>query len=463
MRTNFFRLLIIITIVSLFSSCFRDEKEIVYSSDPSFISLKFAKNDSIPGLENAVFTYELNAGFGDSIIVNLDSLPFQTRIDSVFPTFSFRSSAWSRLILRDSLGTGLDSIVLTGKDTIDFNRVLRIENFAQDGEHHKTYAIKVNVHQVQPELYVWTNKVNAVVAQGASVQKVLFFKDKFFFYAGSETNNYLYTSVKALQWTSETLHGLPLNCNFRDIIAFNDQLFLVHEDGKVYSSADGYTWTANMPVNGAYTINKLFFVLDNNLWSVFKNQSTQQYYFSTSADGAVWQINDKIPADFPISDFGAFSFTTKNNVAKAIVVGGYDAEGNLLSSVWSVQKSVVDKQYKWIDLGKGSSGALPPLAGPAIVSYDNKLLLFGGMAQDKSIVERPYKESIDEGLTWKHTDTIFNVIEDLFIPLTYEPRSYQSVVHDATDHYIYLFGGKTNDRVFSDVWVGKLNRLSFAR
>lgn len=462
MRTNFFSFLIFITIVSLFTSCFKDDKEVTLSSDPSFYSLKFAKNDSIPGLERAIFTYEYDAALGDSVIVNLDSLPFQLRIDSVYPTFTFRSSAGQYLIMKDALGTGKDTVFLTGKDTIDFNRVLSIRNFATDGTPSKDYNIKVNVHQVAPEMYVWRRTVPEVYAHDASVQKVVFFKNKFFFYAGSAENNYLYTSDKALLWKSEVINGLPLNCNFTNITAFNDKLYVPHGDGKIYSSADGYTWTGLNPGNVGYIINNLLFVLDNNLWSVFKHQATQQYYFSTSTDGAVWQMKEKLPADFPIADFGAYSFTSRNNKPKAIIVGGYDADGDLLSSVWSVQKNTFD-EYKWIDLGKDSKGPLTPLSGVAIVQYDDKLLLFGGMTISKGIIDRPYKESIDEGLTWKHTDTIYNVINDLSIPLSYQPRSYQSVVHDATEHNIYLFGGKTRNMVFSDVWVGKLNRLSFLR
>lgn len=462
MSTSIFKFLIIIATVSLFSSCFRDQEEVEFSNDPTFYSLNFAKNDSIPGLEKAVFTLE------DSIIVNLDSLPFQTRIDSVFPTFSFKSSAISYLIMRDSMGSGLDTVFLTGKDTINFNRVIRVVNLAADRieDHKSTYKIKVNVHQVAPELYVWRRKVseiNPFIGNIAnSIQKVVFFKNKFFLYQNAGAANSLFTSDNALQWVSQNLNGLPVNSNLSDINEYSDKLYMVHADGKIYSSADGYNWTGTDPGKAGYTINNLLFVLDNNLWSVFKQQLTQQYYFSTSTDGVAWQINEKVQSDFPITDFGAYAFASKNNRPKAIVVGGYDDQGNLLNSVWTIQKNIND-EYKWLNLAKDSRGALKPLAGTAIIGYDNKLLLFGGMAADKSIIGNAYMESIDEGLTWRKTDTINNVIEDLTVPLTYQPRSYQSVVHDTTSHYIYLFGGKTNERVFSDVWVGKLNRLSFAR
>jgi len=462
MRTNFFKFLIIITIVSVFSSCLWDDEEVEYSSDPTFVSLVFAENDSIPGLEDAAFTYEYDADLGDSVIVNLDSLPYQTRIDSVYPTFTFKSSAGQLLIMKDSLGTGMDTIALTGTDTIDFNMVLKIQNYAEDGKTNKTYQVKVNVHQVEPELYVWNRKVGQIYTHDGSVQKVVFFKDKFFFYVSSGVNNYLYTSSNAVNWGSQALSGLPPNCNFRDITAYNNKLYFVHEDGNIYVSEDGRTWAAQNSGVAGYTINNLLFELDNNLWSVFKNQLTQNYYFGTSADGVAWVIDEMIPDDFPVVGFAALSFKSRTNKTKAIVLGGYSTDGELLSSVWSVQKNVFS-EYKWVDFSAANS-TLGSLAGASVISYDDKLLLFGGFKDtDDNLADTTYWESIDEGLSWRRADTTYNVIEDLSIPLSYQERSYQSVIHDANGHYIYLIGGRTKDRVFSDVWVGKLNRLSFLR
>lgn len=464
MRTNFFKFLIIIAIVSIFSSCLWDDKEVDLSSDPSFVSLTFAKNDSIPGLEDAVFTYVYDAALGDSVIVNLDSLPYQTRIDSVYPTFSFKSSAGAFLIQTDaSSETGLDTVYITGKDTIDFNKVLRVVNYAANGKDSCSYRIKVNVHQVEPELYVWSRKVGEIYNHEGSVQKAIFFKNKFFFYITSGVNNYLYTSANAENWSGETLSGLPNNdCNFRDIAIFKDKLYLVHQNGNVYTSADGYNWLAVNPGVAGHTIINLLFDLDSQLWSVFKNQQTEKCYFGTSADGAAWAIGAMIPNDFPVMDFAALSFKSRTNKTKAIVLSGRDPKGALLTSVWSVQKNVYN-EYKWVNFAVDNQ-SLDTMAGASIIHYDDKLLLFGGFKDgDDNLADTIYWESIDEGLSWRVADTVNNVIEDLKIPLSYQPRSFQSVIHDEQTNKIYLFGGRTKDRVFSDVWVGKLNRLSFLR
>lgn len=465
MRTNFFKFLFIIAVATVFSSCLWDNNEEVdLSADPSFVSLIFKENDSIPGLEDAVFTYEYDADLGDSVIVNLDSLPYQTRIDSVFPSFTFKSSAGAYLIQSDaSSATGLDTVYITGTDTIDFNKVLRVVNYAANGKDSTSYLIKVNVHQVEPELYVWSRKVNQIYNHAGSVQKAIFFKNKFFFYVSSGSNNYLYTSTNAENWSGEALSGLPNNdCNFRNIAIFKDKLYFVHQNGNVYTSTDGYNWTTLNPGVTGYTIINLLFDLDSQLWSVFKNQQTQKCYFGTSADGATWTVGATIPNDFPVVDFAALSFKSRTNKSKAIVVSGKDPAAKLLTSVWSVQKNIYD-EYKWVNFAVDNH-SLDTMAGASIIHYDDKLLLFGGFKDGQNnVADKTYWESIDEGLSWRVADTVNNVIEDMTIPLSYLQRSFQSVILDEQTNTIYLFGGRSKDMVFSDVWVGKLNRLSFLR
>jgi len=68
MKRNICKLLIFSVIVYLVSACLGEEKEIEYSDNPNFVSLKFGKNDSIPGLVGAVFTLEYDADLKDSIM-----------------------------------------------------------------------------------------------------------------------------------------------------------------------------------------------------------------------------------------------------------------------------------------------------------------------------------------------------------------------------------------------------------
>ena len=167
MKFNSFRLLFLLSIIVLLSSCLGTTDTTTLSTDPCFTSLKFAKNDSIPNINTAVFTLVYDATLNDSVIVNLDSLPYQTRIDSVYPTFSFKSSSVAYLVFES------DSVQITGADTIDFSKPVKVRNIASDEKANRVYHIKVNVHQVEPELYVWNKLTDDIDTHSATSQKAI--------------------------------------------------------------------------------------------------------------------------------------------------------------------------------------------------------------------------------------------------------------------------------------------------
>lgn len=462
MTHQFFRFLILSLALVVLSSCLWDEEEdAIPSSNPTFVSLTFGANDSVPALQYATFTLEYDSLLNDSIIVNLDSLPFQTRIDSVFPSFAFKSTSAAFLLLTDSLGTGIDTIAVTGNDTIDFTKVIAIRNIAGDKIVERTYPIKVNVHQVEPELYHWNYLVTDVYTHPASVQKAVYFNDKFFFYASSGVNNYLYSSTDAVSWSAAALSGLPLYPDLRRMMHFDDELYFLHEDGVIYHSTDGNSWQTLAAALPGHRFTALLFVLENQLWSVVQNTATEAHYFARSIDGLTWTVAEALPASFPVSDFAAVSFKSRTNKPKALVVGGFAADGTLLSKSWSVEYNV-NSQYNWVDFSL-ENNTLDTLSGASIIAYADKLLLFGGMDNDNNVLDNFYMESIDEGLSWRATDSTYNTITDYDLEYSYEPRSYQSVVLRDDVHEIYLFGGRTKFEVFTDVWRGKLNKLSFLR
>ena len=85
MNFQFIKLTFLLLVTGFLSSCLPTDPTTTLSSDASFVSLTLSGNDSV---KTAKFT--LNA---DGITIeNKDSLPFQTRIDSVYTTISFKSS-----------------------------------------------------------------------------------------------------------------------------------------------------------------------------------------------------------------------------------------------------------------------------------------------------------------------------------------------------------------------------------
>lgn len=449
--------------MAVLSSCLGtdEDEDVVISENPSFFSFKFIRNDSVPFIETALFTLEYDSILQDSIIVNLDSLPYKTRLDSVAAQITFISTSAAYYNIIDSLGTGTESILSLGTDTLNFSKVLSVRNIARNGIAERTYPIKINIHSVQPELYHWFQKKDRIYSHSGSQQKAIRFKGQFFFYVSSGVNLSLYTSADGVNWSSTPVSGLPAFSITPAIEEFNQQLFLVHENGQLYTSSDGTSWsTGSLNIPG-YSFVNLLFVLENQIWSTVQHDAVKSYYFATSADGAAWQLGTALPAQFPVADFAALSFKSRTNHPKALVMGGYSAAGTLLRNAWSVQRNVYN-EYKWVDFSV-ENNSLGSLAGASIIHYDNKLLMYGGMDVEDNVREHFYMESIDEGLTWRPADTINNVIQDTLLSIKYTPRSYQSVIHKEDTHQIFLIGGRTKTTVFSDVWAGKLNRMSFLR
>ena len=460
MRFNPFKFIVLFAMVLTFASCdWLDTTATDVSSNPCFISLSFAANDTIVGLEDANFTLEWDSVYNDSVIVNLDSLPYNTDITHVIPTFGFYSSSSATLYM-DSMGVVKDTIVLTGTDTINFDRTsMRIVNVAEDEIAEKPYRLKVNVHKVEPELYQWNKIVNSIYTHAGSSQKGLLFNDSIYFFVNSGLNNSLYKSLDGHQWTDRIiLTGLPNYAEIRNIVKFKTKLFLIQDGTSIYSTSNGIDWTSADFTTKDYSFVNLLYEFNSKLWAITKSNNDGIYRFATSVDGAEWIVIGEVPANFPVGDYAALSFASRTNQPKVLIAGGVNAAGELVNNIWSSENG----SY-WLDFSRENK-TLGSLAGVSIVNYDDKLLLFGGSDASGEVVENYYMVSIDEGLSWTKPDTTYNQIRQLLttpkaVYLNYEPRYLQTAI--VKDKNIILIGGRDKSKVYTDVWTGKLNRLSF--
>jgi len=470
MKFNFLKFTFLLIIAISITSCdWLDTTSDVTTSDkPYFVSLTFASDEDNEGLSDASFTVEWDADLNDSIIVNLDSLPFKTDISAVIPTFKFQSTYAAYVYRNDSLDVFKDSIALTGSDTLDFRRVFKVKNIASDEKAKTSYRIKVNVHTVETELYVWNNTFNNLYTLEGSKQKGTLLNDSIFLYVGSGLNNSLYKSKNGTQWGSKiNVPTLPKEAVLRDIQKFNNKLYLIHEGEKLFSSSDGLIWTSSEFSNKDYNFINLLFELNGKLWAIAKSKIDSKYRFAYTQDATNWDVIGEIPVNFPVGDFASLSFASRNNKPKALIAGGFSANGKLLSNVWSTEDGIY-----WVDFSRENS-SFGLRAGSSIIHYDDKLLLFGGMDDYDNVSDKIYLESINEGLNWTVPDTTNNQIRQRIIKITadnkadttyvkYEKRYQQSVILDKNNSII-LIGGRNKSTVFSDVWVGKLTRLGFAK
>jgi hypothetical protein len=253
---------------------------------------------------------------------------------------------------------------------------------------------------------------------------------------------------------------LPLSAVTRNIVEFNDALYYAHRDDNLYTTTDGVHWTAKSFAAEDYKIVNLLFDLNDKLWGISQSKTDSKYRFVFSNDGVNWSVSSEIPQNFPIGDYAAHSFFSRTKVPKAIVVGGYNSSEDLLDNIWSTENGTY-----WIDFSTEENN-LNSLAGASIVSYDDKLLMFGLMNEDGELDDDWYVESIDEGLSWERPDTTYNIMSQVVISGTdtsyieIEPRYFTSLLTDENKRLV-MIGGRNRSTFFNDVWVGKLNRLSF--
>jgi hypothetical protein len=481
MKFNSFRFLLSLSVIVLLSSCLAtNDTTTTTSSDASFVSLTLAGNDSV---KTAAFALDATG----KIIENIDSLPFRTRIDSVYPTFSFKSTAWAKLHYTKTTAYKFrkDSILLTGKDTVDFRQPMWIRNYATDGIAYKNYDIKVNVHKVHPELYVWNKVTGNLPSINFSSQKAVVFKGQIYYFLNDGANAYLYTSADGYNWSSGSVNGLPANSSLNDITEFNGSLYLSQNGKNIYSSADGINWIKTVK---NYTFKSFLYSLNNNLWAVVKLDNESACRFLTY-DGSKWDVGDTIPANFPVSDFASLSFLNRTGKQRALLIGGVSAQNNQLKNRWSTEDGVY-----WVDFSTANHNLDTLAIGSSVISYDNKLLLFGKYTSQNKLF---YKESIDEGLSWQIPNIVYNQIAlgteykstktckdtvSYDAVMRYQPHIYQSAVVDKNSR-IFLIGGFMDNLSASvrqagsqqrssqnasltpaaDIWTGKLNRKNFLR
>ena len=157
----------------LLLSCETSTTTVTTSSVAQLSAFYFAKNDSFPGLGNAVFTIEERLDTG--LVWNKDSMLFGTRLDTVIPKFTFAATpSAAYLTMPDT------TVVLTGYDTLDFSKTpIYLTIRSSDKTTTKVYEIQPRVHQVNPDLYTWQQLTAQIYPSDDSEQRVVLLGNKF--------------------------------------------------------------------------------------------------------------------------------------------------------------------------------------------------------------------------------------------------------------------------------------------
>ena len=440
---KFFYILMGFSIIFL-TGCDTTTTTTTASSVAKLSAFSFAKNDSMPGLADAVFTVEERLDTG--LVWNKDSIQFGTRLDSVVPRFVFAatpSAAWL---------TFPDSVVrLTGYDTLDFNkRPIYLTIRSEDNSTLKTYEIRATVHQVDPDLYEWTQLTDAIYPSDDSEQRVVTVGENFIMIASNGFAIHVYSSSDGVSWTDKgEATGLPNGTKVRQIISNGETLFYGQE-GNMYISTDAVNWTAKA---SPYTIVTTLLYWNEKIWALVDNSG---YELATWENETLILSGLQPAGEFPISDFATVCFQSASQRQRAMIIGGFAENGRSLNTRWNLEYSshVAENGGYRMEEFSIDRPAFKSLTGISVIDYNEQLLMFGGVDDQMTYLGRDILYSENEGLTWLAADSTKNQL-----PEAYQARQKQTAI--VRDNYIYLFGGQDAQTTYSDVYRGKLNSIDW--
>lgn len=427
-----------------------NDYEVVVVRDAQIKTMTLS-HDSVPGLSDVVFTIDQVNGQ----IFNKDSMPYGTDVSTVVCSLTYVTGVAGIQVTQEALPDS--TYYWNGSDSLDFSKPVKFVTTAYDGITTKTYLAKLNIHTVVPDSMVWTLHADDVPSLDTENQKVIRYKyqgaDVYFLYTGSSEGYRLsYSSVSDLKsWTELPLTGLPGDgrLTVSQLTAYNGKLYISSEDGILYESPDGLSWTSTegaLPVK--YILGALKEGRQPSSLAVIVTDGGALRFAGMNQSGT-WTTGDVIPEEFPLEGFGSINY---NNMyyEYLMVAAGRDVNDQLTNVAWSTMNGV-----GWVPFTNKNVASFEKKEGVMLSVYDGKLCLVGGI-NEKGNGSKEIHFSSDYGVTWQLSDTL------TVFPDEYAGRGFGSVIVDE-DNFMLIFGGKTssNSTPRKEIWRGRINRLGF--
>ena len=439
----------------------KDNETKTPSSETKLTSIVFAKDDSFPGLSNASFTIDFS--HDTALVYNEDSLPVGTHIDSVVATFYFSTTIGYARFISDT-----DTVLIRSNDTLNFMpRPCHLYVMSEDMKHDRHYDIYVNVHKVDPDLYVWSQTREKLFDGNCDVHAESL-SGLIYLYTQDGINARLYRTRDGEKWWGPvSLIGLPRGANIRQITRGPGSYFYYAEANRLYRSVEGATWLSEDYSGEDFTLVSMLFAYNDSVWALVRDKADERLWFATMEEGGRLKKQQQIgPIDthfhllteaFPVSDFSALTFLGKTGRKRAMIVGGFDEDGTALNCRWNLEWIDTDDDEGYYRLENFSieQPEFSAITGAAMIWYDEKILLFGALENGTDITPYPVLESYDEGMNWNLPDSAQNML-----PEGYAARQRLAAV-ETEDHAILLIGGQNRTTTFADVWRGKKNSIDW--
>lgn len=348
------------------------------------------------------------------VIFNADSLPMGTNVTKLVPVITYASTARSVKIEMEggAVRTGVVDYMKNPSDSIDFSGRVTLTIEAMNGVDIRSYDLKVNVHKINPDSLVWNSAVSSALPSrmsGPKQQKTVRFGDELLCFISESDGSYTLATTPAevaLPWSkgAVTFGFVP---NLRSLTVADDALFVLSEDGTLYTSADGKNWSSTgqvwSTVIGAYP---------NRLLGL-KEVGGKTLHTS-------WPLTPEteISGGFPVKGFSNFCCITSkwSQSPIGILAGGRTADGNLTGGVWGY-----DGQ-SWVRLNSSDTFKLE---GASLVPYftyrqtnilwlqvqTSVFMLLGGKDVNGGLNRKTYI-TLNNGVLWRDGGTSLELPEN---------------------------------------------------
>lgn len=429
--------------------------------------------DSFPDYKSYTFYIDNFA----HTIYNKDSFPFQSKVDSLYPTITAGS---------DNGSFTMNGKTWSTKDTMDFSDCpIEMKFTAENGTDTYTYNIFVNIHQQDPDS-LQMHRISTLPVKGS--YRVIYVENKFAMLENDNGNIRLHKSYDCISWDASQPVEIPVTPGAGLIIQSLSYLgktaFLIDDQGGLYASkvvdkdgnisADGLlTWKK---VDNAPYVNTLQGILEGRTYPdggidpdallvIIKQEDGlhlaefKGYWdrgLSDPGQTTEWYYNEDIlPDDFPVRSFACCDDYTQTGLHYVTLVGGIDRNGNYCHSSWSTMtggSSTRDDYIYWARIATDYS-VIGEHSDASMFFYDDQLFLYGGKYTESGgaqIQDTTLYVSTDRGLTWDEADERL-----AFRPLR-EGSLCRQVGSDGI--FIWVFAYQDGEE---GVWKGYINKMLF--
>lgn len=433
MRTKFWLFLLCLLSLSVgISSCLgTDDEEREYSSDATIRAFAL---DTIYG-QRYKFTIDNLRGEiynEDSIPMSADTIIDRIRIDT--------------LTCSGYITSGATDTVFSVEDSVDLRQPIQLKVHAVDGLTTRTYEVRVNRHQVDPDSMVWRHVGGHEVPGGVSDNLKAVARDGRVLTYVSATECYAIVASTLTVEGPLAVSGLPSDVSLTSITDFGGTLYVATASGEVYSSADGMAWTRSEALSGrvetllgSYPANTLYGSAGTLAAIVADADGTRRF---ASTDGSAWQLGEAVPGTFPSGRISSTIEETANGLYRMVAVGR-TAAGSGRTVPWFSFDG-----REWADMTSDADAACPSLGAPSIAYYGGSYYILG------TPFSRLYCSLT--GLYWQPTT------EKALLPrdFLWKNEFYSMAVQDGK--YLWLVW-KDTDGQGLDIWRGHLNKQLFER